>query len=188
MDANLKATLEKMAAAHKEMITHLDAAHKRRMSCLGNMEVTDFKANPEEMQAKVEHREVPKEHAAVENGREPNEQHRGWNLAAECHRKPKDGSWNKLTAASRMTHHGMALGKCQEKSDQGQHGMRDLEMNDIQEELSAKTRMQKWDKKPMPETAALLTSQVGREIVPGAVVDMKRKSLIFHELHILPIA
>jgi hypothetical protein len=56
----------------------------------------DLKANPEEMQSKVEHWEVPKECAMVKPVRGLRKWHRGWNLAGGQRREPKEltgGSW-----------------------------------------------------------------------------------------------
>jgi hypothetical protein len=44
------------------------------------------------MESEAEHREVSKEHAAVETGKAPSKQQRDWHLAAGHHGKP-----NKLT-------------------------------------------------------------------------------------------
>jgi hypothetical protein len=74
------------------LVSWLDAHHESMMACLGKMEATNLEANPEEMQSKVVHREVPKEDAAVKTGRALNKQHRSRNLAAERRRKLKDGS------------------------------------------------------------------------------------------------
>jgi hypothetical protein len=61
----------------------------------------DLEANPEEMQSKAKHQEVTKEYVTVENGRVPNKQHRGQNLAEECCHKLKDESWRKLATTCR---------------------------------------------------------------------------------------
>jgi hypothetical protein len=67
----------------------------------------DLKANPEEMESKVEHQEVPKEEAVVKSSGAQKKRHRGWNLAAGCHGKSKEltrrdcGSRRKLAAACR---------------------------------------------------------------------------------------
>jgi hypothetical protein len=59
-----------MEASREKMMAKLDAHHERMMfrmnSQLEKMEATDLEANPEEMQSKVEHEEVPKEEVTVE--------------------------------------------------------------------------------------------------------------------------
>jgi hypothetical protein len=69
------------------------------------------------------HQEVPKEHAAVETGRWPNKQHRGWNFAAECCHKLKDRSWRKLVAVHRGTTHLAKVAQC--KGNTGKNQTRD---------------------------------------------------------------
>jgi hypothetical protein len=83
--ANTEATLKelKVGLQHlkEEMLVKLDAYHKRTMArmnfqlakmeaCPEKTEATNFKANPEEIQVKAEHEEVPKEEAAVKTIRE----------------------------------------------------------------------------------------------------------------------
>jgi hypothetical protein len=76
------------------------------MACLGKMDATDLKTNPE-VKSEVEHEEVPNEDTPVETGKAPNKRHRVWNLGAECSQKLKEetqgncGSRKKLTIASR---------------------------------------------------------------------------------------
>jgi hypothetical protein len=50
-----------MKAQMASLGSWMDAQHERMMACLGRMEATGLKTNPEEMQSEVEHREVPKE-------------------------------------------------------------------------------------------------------------------------------
>jgi hypothetical protein len=94
------------------MMTKLHAHHERMMACLGKTEAMDLEANPEEMQSEAEHLEVPKEEAAVKSSGIPKKWHKGQNVAAGHHQKPKEqtqgscGSQKKLAAAHRgMTHH-----------------------------------------------------------------------------------
>jgi hypothetical protein len=99
----LKTLKEKLVARNAE----LDAHHERMMACLGKTDVTDLKANPEEMQSESEHREVPKEYAAVKPVRGRKKRHRGRHLAAGRRGEPKElaqgdcGSRRKLAAACR---------------------------------------------------------------------------------------
>jgi hypothetical protein len=72
----------------------------------------EMKAYPEEIESEAEHREVPKEHAAVETRKALNKWHRGWNLAAEFCHKPKDVSWRKLSATCRGTTHRAKVAWC----------------------------------------------------------------------------
>jgi hypothetical protein len=46
--------------------------------------------NPEMMESRVEHWEVPKEHAAVKSSGIIKKRHRGWNLAAGRRKKPEE--------------------------------------------------------------------------------------------------
>jgi hypothetical protein len=69
----------------------------------GKMEATDLKAYPDEMQSKAEHQEVPKEDAVEKPVRGWNKRHRGQNLAAKCHQKPKEQ--RKLATTGRTTHY-----------------------------------------------------------------------------------
>jgi hypothetical protein len=74
------------------------------------MEVMDLEANPEEKESKI-----LKEHAAVKHVGGLRKEHRGWNLAAECHQKSKEWTWlAKLWIPEEIGH-------CWEKLDQG-HG------------------------------------------------------------------
>jgi hypothetical protein len=84
------------------------------MACLGGTETMDLEANPEEESEEV-HREVLKEHAAVKHVGGLRKQHRGWNLAAECHQKSKERTWRNCGSQKKLA----AAGK---KLDQGQHG------------------------------------------------------------------
>jgi hypothetical protein len=101
MDADLeeikierKARQEELRAIMKaqmaSLVFQMDSHHEKIMACLGMTEATDLKANPEKMQSKAEHREVPKGHAAVETGSAPNKRHRGRNLAEERCRQPEE--------------------------------------------------------------------------------------------------
>jgi hypothetical protein len=112
----------------------------------------------------VEHQEVPKEETAVKSSGVWKKWHKGQNLAAE--RCCQDEGWDPEESGSRPQRDdppresGTAQRKhLQEKLDQGQRGMRNLEKMEVQEEVSAKTGMQKWDKEQMPEIAA--TKQKG---------------------------
>jgi hypothetical protein len=53
--------MAEMRTGHEEMMAMLDDHHEMMMACLGKMEATDFKANPEEVKSESEHWEVPKE-------------------------------------------------------------------------------------------------------------------------------
>jgi hypothetical protein len=94
-----------MKAQVASLVSDLDPRHERLMACLGKTKPTDLEASPQEMQSKVEHKEVPKEHASVETCIVLNKQHRGRNLAAECRHKLKDESQRKLATG----HRGMTL-------------------------------------------------------------------------------
>jgi hypothetical protein len=98
MDANMKASQEEMKGQMASLVSQMDSQHEKMMAWLGRMEPMDLEANPEEMQSEAEHQEVPKEHAAVETSRALNKRYWGWNIATECCRKPKDGSWRKFAA------------------------------------------------------------------------------------------
>jgi hypothetical protein len=65
----------------------------------------DLESNPEKKESGAVYQEVPNKLAAVETGRAPNKRHSDQNLAAECCRKPKDGSQRKLVTACRGTTH-----------------------------------------------------------------------------------
>jgi hypothetical protein len=85
------------------LVSRRDAHEEGMMACLGKMEVMDLKANPEEIQSEAEHQEVPKEQATVKPVGGLRKRHRGQNLAAERHCKPKDWSWRTLASACRRT-------------------------------------------------------------------------------------
>jgi hypothetical protein len=96
MDANeaSQARMEaKLDASHKKMMAMLDAHHERIMAPVGNMEATDFNANPEEKESIKEQQEIYKEDAAVMPVGEPVKQHRFCNLAMEHHQKRKERTW-----------------------------------------------------------------------------------------------
>jgi hypothetical protein len=57
--------LAKLHACHERMMARMDFQLEKMEACLGNMESTDLEADPEEIESKVEHEEVPKEEAAV---------------------------------------------------------------------------------------------------------------------------
>jgi hypothetical protein len=95
----------KMDANHKKMMALLDAHHERTMASLGKTEATNFKANPEEMESVMEHREVPNEEVAVKSSATIKRRHRGWKPAAGRRGKPKkmtrgDGGSGRKSAAS----------------------------------------------------------------------------------------
>jgi hypothetical protein len=71
------------------MMAKLDAHHERMVACLGKMEAMDVVANPEEIQSKVEHWEVPNKEAAVKSSGALKKWHRDGNLAAEHRNQPK---------------------------------------------------------------------------------------------------
>jgi hypothetical protein len=62
---------------------------------------TGLKANPEEMESEAEHQEVSKERATMKSSGALKKRHRGRNLVAVPHQKPKDGSRKKVAAAGR---------------------------------------------------------------------------------------
>jgi hypothetical protein len=117
MKAKMKAGLEKMTARleakiggnHKKLMVTMEASHERMLSCLEKMEACRECNKPisEEMECEAEHREVPKEHAAVKPFGALKKRYRGWHLAARRHGKLKEwtqgngGSWKNLAAASR---------------------------------------------------------------------------------------
>jgi hypothetical protein len=92
---------EKMEAA----VRSLRAWPEETIACqeLTEARLECKKPTSEDMEA--EYREVPKEHAAVETGRAPDKRHRGRNLVAERHQKPRErtrgncGSRKKLVVA-----------------------------------------------------------------------------------------
>jgi hypothetical protein len=51
---------------------------------------TDLKVNPEEMESEAEHREVSKDHAAMETDKAPSKWHRDGHLAAGRRGKTKE--------------------------------------------------------------------------------------------------
>jgi hypothetical protein len=87
----------------------MEAPEERIMACLGKMEAMDLKANPEEMQSKVEQWEVHKEDAIVKPVGGQKKRHRGQNLAAERCQKSKErirgncGSQKKLAVTGMKT-------------------------------------------------------------------------------------
>jgi hypothetical protein len=83
----------KIDTAHEERMVKLDAHHERIMSCLGKMEATDLKANPEEMQSEVEHREVPKEEAAVKFSGAWKKRHRDRYLTEKPRGQLEEQTW-----------------------------------------------------------------------------------------------
>jgi hypothetical protein len=118
MNANKKTMHERMMAKldahHERMMAKLDAHHVRTMACLETTEAHLECKEPtlEEMESKAEHREVPKEHAAVETGKAPSKQHRGQNPDAGRSGKPKvltrgdRGTRRKLAATCRKVSRG----------------------------------------------------------------------------------
>jgi hypothetical protein len=88
MNANQAEMLAKMRAItdahHERMIPKVDAWIKGKEACVGKLE-----ANPEKSDAVVEHREVPKEKAAVKPVRTLKKRHRNRHLAAWRHWKAK---------------------------------------------------------------------------------------------------
>jgi hypothetical protein len=97
---------EKFEVLRDILISQMDALQERIMACLGKTEATDLKANPEEMQSKAEHQDVPKEQVVVKPVGGLKKRHRGRNLVAERRWKPKERTrvnceaWRKLAAAS----------------------------------------------------------------------------------------
>jgi hypothetical protein len=57
----------KLDAHHEGMMAKMDSQLEKMEACLEKMEATDLEANLEEITSKVEHEEVHKEEAAVEN-------------------------------------------------------------------------------------------------------------------------
>jgi hypothetical protein len=90
----------------------MDSQLEKVEACLGEKEAMDLEVNPEEIESKVEHEEVPKEEATVETFGALKEQYRDRHLAVgRCQQQNKltqgnGGSWKKLAAACRwLTHH-----------------------------------------------------------------------------------
>lgn len=132
------------------------ASQEMMEACLDSKE-----PNPEEMQSRVEHREVPKEHNAMKPGRALKKRHWGWNLAAEHRQKLEEwtqgycGSWKKLTAScKRMTHQsGVAWHK---GNIVGKNRTRDMWNEEPRKDKKKLERpgMQNWNKGPRQKTAA----------------------------------
>jgi hypothetical protein len=85
-DREWKAEMRAKLDAHQErMEADMKVRREEIMACQETTETCLECKGPiaEDMKSEAEHREVPKEHAAVETGRVPNKRHRGRNLAAE---------------------------------------------------------------------------------------------------------
>jgi hypothetical protein len=98
---------QEIRAGQEHLMTMINTHHERMMACLGKMEATDLKVNPEEMESESEHREVPQEMAAVRSLGTMKKRHWDPHLAAGHCGKPEEltqgdcGSWRKLAAACR---------------------------------------------------------------------------------------
>jgi hypothetical protein len=88
MTARLKSIQAKVDMHQERMedaIHSLRAWRKEKLAC---QETTEARleckeATSEDMESEAEHRQVPKEHVAVGNGKAPNKRHRSWHLEAE---------------------------------------------------------------------------------------------------------
>jgi hypothetical protein len=72
-----------METQYGSLAAKLEAWGKEMQADQEAKKTTDLKANPDEMESKEEHQEVPKERAAVKPGGGLRKQHRGWNLALQ---------------------------------------------------------------------------------------------------------
>jgi hypothetical protein len=119
MDENLKEMVAVMTASHKEMLAKVEAKQVRMMArmdywlekieaCLGKTEATNLDANPEEIESKAMHEEVPKEEAAVKPVKALKKWHGDRNLAIGRRQQPKKrsqgsgGFHKKLATACRL--------------------------------------------------------------------------------------
>jgi hypothetical protein len=87
MRSTVSAIAEKMDAwiANKRDDQKERTAHQKAMEARPEK----MEPHPEKMGSGAEHREVPKEEAAVKTSGAMKKRHRGWNLAAGRHREPK---------------------------------------------------------------------------------------------------
>jgi hypothetical protein len=96
-------------ANHKKFMGAMEATHERMFSCLEKTETRLECKEPtsEDMESGAEHREVPKKLVAVKPIGGLRKQHRGQNLAIECHQEQEGrtrgncGSRKKLVATGR---------------------------------------------------------------------------------------
>jgi hypothetical protein len=116
MDVNLKEMREEIPSGQAEMrsivnawIVDMKADRRQTMSCHVTTAVCldSNELNPEDVEIKVQHREVPTEEAAVKSSGTMKKRHRGRHQAAGRRREPKEltrgesGSRRKLAAACR---------------------------------------------------------------------------------------
>jgi hypothetical protein len=160
-----------MKASHERIKAPMDVSLEKTETCLEKMEATDLEANPEETESEVEHKEVPKDDAAVETDKALNKRHGDQNLVAGCGKKPqertqgKGGCQKQLAAARRgmIFHAGVAghKGHCSQGNSREKCCTRNPKQTNRQEETVKGPRMQKWNKEPGPETAATSRKQEG---------------------------
>jgi hypothetical protein len=91
--------LAKLDAHHEKMMARMDCQLEKMEACLEKMEATDLEANPEEIESKADHEEVPKEEAAMETFGALKERYGDRHLAIGCRRKPK--KWTQGSGGSR---------------------------------------------------------------------------------------
>jgi hypothetical protein len=62
----------------------MDSQLQKIEACLGKTEATDLEANPEEVESKAKHEEIPKEEASVETSGALEQQHGEPHLVIRC--------------------------------------------------------------------------------------------------------
>jgi hypothetical protein len=67
MAARLEAKIEEIKSGQVKMKSTVSPIERKMEACLGKTEATDLEANPEEIQSKAVHREVPNEEATVKS-------------------------------------------------------------------------------------------------------------------------
>jgi hypothetical protein len=112
MNANLRIEIKAILNAYQEemetLIADVKDDRKERTGCQeATGESREDGAKSRNAQSVVEHREVPKEEAAVKSSGAPKKWHGGWHLAPRRRGEPKEkirrncGSRKKLAAAGR---------------------------------------------------------------------------------------
>jgi tRNA/tmRNA/rRNA uracil-C5-methylase (TrmA/RlmC/RlmD family) len=98
--ANLREMRAGQELLKEEMLVKLDAHHERMMARMDSQleKATDLESNPEEIESKAEHKEVPKEEATVETLEALKKRYRDRHLAVRHCYQPNGGSQKKMAA------------------------------------------------------------------------------------------
>jgi hypothetical protein len=118
----LQGTLISRMDAHHESMTasvnawceEMKADREVTEACLEKMQACLYSKvpNPEEMQSRVEHQEIPKEHAAMKPIRGLRKRHRGWHLATGRQSKPEERTWGNCRSRKKLAAVGRKMTRC----------------------------------------------------------------------------